>query len=364
FVKMDFIQPTDAQRLIDGVGIEIFRHTDVPLNLLLSCKGFYQVSLDPHSRATWVIFKYGKAQALFHAVRLGPNFINVQVVKLILANGGILSRYFVQRLLMHFGRYDSKLIELKIQHNVGQIDPDRIRSFQEKIKSPWASNLPVSVFTYLITEASNQLQVKEMASKGNDMELFHFLSAGPHVISEAPEILEKNKEFIEELILKMKFIPFPPRPKPKRSDSYHSSAKVPEEYPPKDGYENSRQLNVIARAILICKDLVILWKKIGYHQICNDVNDLVMQGALLILFPPTPPSDYVRPDVTKVNERLEELITLGFELNYTVIGDIMQLFEHRLADVGNIFIESFIKIKKISVKELIKRTLIESIKPE
>ncbi|CAG8736607.1 4291_t:CDS:1, partial [Acaulospora morrowiae] len=122
--------------------------------------------------------------------------------------------------------------------------------------------------------ASNQLNIKELAPKGNDMELFHFLSAGPHVISKAPVILSKNKGLIEELIREMKFIPFPPRPKPQRSDSHHLSTNVPEEYPPKDGYENSRQLNVIARAILICKDLVVLWKEIGYYQICSDVNDL------------------------------------------------------------------------------------------
>ncbi|CAG8783265.1 2916_t:CDS:1, partial [Acaulospora morrowiae] len=95
-----------------------------------------------------------------------------------------------------------------------------------------------------------------------------------------------------------------------------------------------------------------------------DVNDLVMQGALLILFPPTPSCGYVRPDVNRVNERLEELIELGFDLTYNVIGDIMQLFENRLSDVGGIFLESFVKIKGITVKELLEKILIESIKPE
>ena len=63
-----------------------------------------------------------------------------------------------------------------------------------------------------------------------------------------------------------------------------------EEYHPKDGYENSCQLNVIARVILICPDLVKLWKRIGYHEICV-VNELVMQGALL-MFPLTFPNDW------------------------------------------------------------------------
>jgi hypothetical protein len=56
---------------------------------------------------------------------------------------------------MHFGKYDQKLIELKIEHNVGQLDEDRIRAFQQKIKSPWTSNLPIFVFTYLLDEGTN-----------------------------------------------------------------------------------------------------------------------------------------------------------------------------------------------------------------
>src|SRR6266516_4537185 len=92
-------------------------------------------------------------------------------------------KFFVQRLLMHFGTYDEKLIELKIEHNVNQIDFDRIRAFQKKLQSPWASNLPLPIFTKLITEGYNVLNDHDLATKGNDMELFHFLSAGPLVIN-------------------------------------------------------------------------------------------------------------------------------------------------------------------------------------
>jgi hypothetical protein len=89
-------------------------------------------------------------------------------------------------------------------------------------------------------------------------------------------------------------------------------ARSHEDYSPKDGYENSRQLNVVARAILVHPDLVNLWKKIGYYEICNDVNDLVMQGALLILFPPTPPINWICPNVDTVVKRLRQLLDLGF----------------------------------------------------
>ncbi|CAG8735518.1 32529_t:CDS:2 [Gigaspora margarita] len=68
------------------------------------------------------------------------------------------------------------------------------------------------------------------------------------------------------MILEMKFIPFPPRPKSKQIDgtTNNASRNPLERYPPKDGYENNRQFNVIVRAILISNNLVKLWKKIGY----------------------------------------------------------------------------------------------------
>ena len=52
---------------------------------------------------------------------------------------------------MHFGKYDKKLIELKIEHNAGQIDEDKLK---QKVKSPWTSNLSIPVFTFLISEVN------------------------------------------------------------------------------------------------------------------------------------------------------------------------------------------------------------------
>ncbi|RIA82931.1 hypothetical protein C1645_834589 [Glomus cerebriforme] len=79
-------------------------------------------------------------------------------------------------------------------------------------------------------------------------------------------------------------MPFPLRPKPAYEDTVYyiqlMQARAHEEYPPKDGYENSRQLNVVARAILIHPDLVIMWKDIGYYEICNDVNEFVILNEI------------------------------------------------------------------------------------
>ncbi|PKK63181.1 hypothetical protein RhiirC2_855184 [Rhizophagus irregularis] len=108
----------------------------------------------------------------------------------------------------------------------------------------------------LITEGYSILNDQELATKGNDMELFHFLSAGPLVINFAPQKLFQN---IEDLIIYKKFSP---RPKPTYEDTVRyiqlMQARVYEEYSPKDGYENSRQLNVVARAIFIHEFVTIL----------------------------------------------------------------------------------------------------------
>jgi hypothetical protein len=343
--------------LFDELKLEIFKFVKTPISLVLTNRKWYIISQDPQARAEWLIYKYGRGHALFHAIRLG-DFITEDVVQALLSRNAIISRYFIQRLLMHFGNYDERLIELKIQNNVNQVDFDRIRAFQKKLHSPWASNLPLPILTKLMTEGYNSLNDDNLATKGNDMELFHFLSAGPLVINFAPQQLLQNLNEIKDLILNKKFIPFPPRPKPIYEDTTDyiqlMQARAHEEYPPKDGCENSRQLNVVARAILIHPDLIILWKKIGYYEICSDVNELVMQGALLILFPPTPPDDWEHPSVNNVVDRLNQLINLGFQLTDVVMEEALHLFEHKLNDIGDILVTSF-QIVQLSPKEIIEK---------
>ncbi|CAG8457844.1 4366_t:CDS:2 [Cetraspora pellucida] len=82
-----------------------------------------------------------------------------------------------------------------------------------------------------------------------------------------------------------------------------------EEYPPKDGFENNRQLNVIARAILIDKELV--------------------------------------------NE-------IGLKLTYSHIYDVFELFEYRLYDIGKTLFDSFSYL----MADTYEHFSIEAIKPE
>ncbi|CAG8564684.1 12231_t:CDS:1 [Funneliformis mosseae] len=107
---------------------------------------------------------------------------------------------------------------------------------------------------------------------------------------------------------------------------------VPVEYPPKDDFENNRQLNVIARAILLDESLVQLW-------------NLVISGALLILFPPSPPPGWLCPTADDVKFRLTKLIELGFKLDDNSIVDALQMFENKLDIYGDIFWNVFTTIR-------------------
>ena len=95
------------------------------------------------------------------------------------------------------------------------------------------------VFTYLLDEGYKQFSAynEELPSKGNDMGLFHFLSAGSHVIDYAPGMLRKYLKD-KDLILNKRFTPFPLRSK----TDINSDPLIPsisEDYPSKIGYKNN-----------------------------------------------------------------------------------------------------------------------------
>ena len=182
---------------VNSIKINIFKYVDYPINLALAC----QNCADPYAKSEWLVVCYGKAHALFHAARLGPTFINIPVCQALIARNVIVSRCFIQTLLIHFGNYDQKSLDL-FEHNFGQRDIDRIRAFLQKVRPFWASNVPtMSVLTFLLVEGYRQLSnaSEDLPSKGND--LIHF-SAEPYVMNYALRMLRKKR-----------FIPFPPIPK-------------------------------------------------------------------------------------------------------------------------------------------------------
>ncbi|CAG8791692.1 5536_t:CDS:2, partial [Cetraspora pellucida] len=316
------------------------------------------------ARADWIICQYGRAHAL-HAIRLGPSFINLPVTKAIVAKKAILSRYFVQKLLINFGKPDQQLLKLKIAYNmIGQADISRMKHkgalliLFPPMLSPEQKKQNVRYIKKRLTKLLNlgfQLNYNAITDA---LHLFeHRLNV------KTLNILCKNLDPIRDLTLNKKFIPFPPIPKRKKIDSYHEQFNS-EECAPNDGFESNRQLNITERAILIHKDLVNLWKQIGYYEICNEVNNLVMQGALLILFPPTPSTEWKKPSVQDVNNTLNELLNLGFQLNYNVIADALHLFEDRLDNIGNILMGSFLHVKQEVPDTFLYHCLIETLRPE
>ncbi|GBC04014.1 hypothetical protein RclHR1_05470005 [Rhizophagus clarus] len=333
------------ESLCSELKVEIFRYVSTPIALILLNRNWYSTSQDPHARAEWLIYKYGRAHSLFHAIRLGNNFVTVEVVQVLLAKKAVISRYFIQRLVMQFGTSDPKLTEMRIKYNMN-VDTSKDET--------WASNLSLPVFTKLVTEATNELKC-DMAIRGNDLELFHYLTAGALTINQAPAVLSENIQHIEDLIINKKFIPFPPRPKTLVRKS--SPGGEVEYYPSKDGYENNRQINLISRAVLIQPELVNLWKNIGYNEVCSDLNEIVVEGTLLVCLPPNPPDNWICPSTDDIIERLQKLFKLGFRLTDRIIEESINLFESRINIVGEPLLNAFSKIQGNSTPAIVKSTL-------
>ncbi|CAG8615885.1 10922_t:CDS:2, partial [Funneliformis mosseae] len=115
----------------------------------------------------------------------------------------VFSRYLVQRGSTHYGRQDPALTEMKLKYNVIPSETNKVRLDQKKkIRNPWASGLPLSVFSIILQEGEARFS-KILPIKGNDMELFHFISAG------TSQELKNNYDTIKNLILKNNFVPFP-----------------------------------------------------------------------------------------------------------------------------------------------------------
>ncbi|GES91753.1 hypothetical protein GLOIN_2v1793189 [Rhizophagus clarus] len=303
---------------------EIFKYIKNPISLALVNRTWYTVFRDPHVRSEWFLSKYGRAHALFHAIRLGRNFLTLDVIKCLIAKKAIVSRYFVQRLLSQCG--NEILFELGNTLNIKHEDDEDIKKLNFSQKNHWGYDLSVNVLKYILEEAI-KLYGTEIYMNGNDFELLHFLTAS----FLSSERIRDNMEQIKDLILNNKFIPFPP-----------STNSSKHEHPRSDGYENIHQLNILAHVIVLYPDLVKLWKQIGYHEICKDTNCLVIRGVYSLSFPHnTDPHNRVRPDENAIFERLKTFIDLGFKLDYKAMRAVIYLFRDRISEVDQIVFKSF-----------------------
>lgn len=160
------------QYIGDEIKINIFKYVNYPLNLALTCRNWSVVIKNPYAKSKWLIVNYGKAHALFYAIRLGPTFIDIVVYQtLITRKVPIFTRHFIQRLIQ--------------QCNADQICAYSIYAFQQKIKLSYMSNL-----------LNEGLSNETLTSKGNDI---HAISQSSHVIN---HVLGGNiLKCIEDLIL-------------------------------------------------------------------------------------------------------------------------------------------------------------------
>ncbi|RIA98885.1 hypothetical protein C1645_843009 [Glomus cerebriforme] len=179
----------------------IFKNVNNPLNFALTCRNWSVIAKDPYAKVKWLIVHYGKAHALFHAVRLGPSFIDMKVY---LYQALIEKEVITSRYLIHFGKYNKKLIENR------QFNDGKIHTFQQKIKSLWARNLFIFVFAYLL---------KDLPSKGNNMELVRF------IIHVHGMLIKNFKDLIKN------FITLSPRSKSDLNSAFHiCQPLIPKKY--------------------------------------------------------------------------------------------------------------------------------------
>ncbi|RIA87958.1 hypothetical protein C1645_877723 [Glomus cerebriforme] len=237
------------------------------------------------------MYKYGRAHALFHAVRLGESFITEEVVQ------GLIAR----------------------------------------------------AFTRLITEALHQLN-GDLGIRKNDMETFEHLTTCKFSITRIPTRFNDHLNEIKDLILNHNFIPFPTRPR---------TLPTIERYPSEDGYEHSKCFSLILKSVLIYPDIVKCWKQIGYHNICRDLNDIVIKGMFIMFFPMARPEDWVCPTPEIIVNKLRQLINLGFELTDNLIKSIVELFEARFDMIGEIIIKVFVLIRGQDVMKVVTTVLTE-----
>ncbi|CAG8821674.1 22189_t:CDS:2, partial [Cetraspora pellucida] len=78
--------------------------------------------------------------------------------------------------------------------------------------------------------------------------------------------------------------------------------------------------------------------------------DLTFQGVALILFPPNQPINL--PNAETIIKRFKEFLDLGFKIDINNILKIFCLFENRIDDIGDIFVNSFILLRLKEIQSM------------
>nr|CAG8465362.1 7703_t:CDS:1 [Entrophospora candida] len=272
--------------------IEVYIYNEFPLSFILINKHIYELCMSPIAKAKWILRNFGKTHALFHAIRLGKPFIMDDIITSLLKLKANFSRYFLQR------------FSQQIQSNIGEkYDP----FYLNRIADSWFPDIPLEVYSILIKEGNARF-APNLCLKSDDVELFGYLSGESLEIDQASILINENLRKIEDLIVNAKFTPFPDK------------------------------LCMVARAITLEPGIVHMWKGIG-HDICKDLNDLVIEGCIQKLSPPNP------PDKKEFIDRLNTFIGIGFELTTSAMIGILRLYKGRPEICDFILMESFCEVK-------------------
>ena len=103
--------------------------------------------------------------------------------------------------------------------------------------------------------------------------------------------------------------------------------------------------------------------KMGYHEVANDVNDVVIRGSLLILYPHEF-EEWALPGLEQVVKKLSDLQAVGFKLTDKLVGDTLMLLEHRLNYIGETLVEAFATVRKKPKEDIYTICLTELLRPE
>ncbi|CAG8638339.1 11093_t:CDS:2 [Paraglomus brasilianum] len=225
--------------------VEIASYLEKPYLLGCCSREWYSVVNSPHTKYRWLLNKYGRVHALFHAVRIGEPLLNISVIELVLKNS-LISRYLVQRLKLVYGKHC--LWGNNISNNVYE----RIINFKEGYRND---------------NHNDMHSIRQVLKKG------------------------ENENDIKTIIEVYGFAPFPPKPT-FRTYIFENFAKY-EDNLPQNGYATASELKVVAKAIIAYPDLLNIWRKIGQavaEKLCNlqsigfPLTDTLIGNALLLLF--------------------------------------------------------------------------------
>lgn len=152
-----------------------------PSSLAQVCKRFYSLTQDPYVRAHYFLARYGSTQAIYHALGRG-RLLTPRVLDILITSGAHLSRYLIQVAIHHYFHTTSHFI-----------------------KTNWVRSVPLEVFSYFLTLASERYDNIPRGKGDDDGSIFLSFIKESRFPSHLRHI---SWETIRDILDKYHFIPF------------------------------------------------------------------------------------------------------------------------------------------------------------